>query len=119
MDRIFIKGLRVETVIGLHAWERRVRQPLVVDLEMASNVRQAAATDEIADALDYEAISERLVGAIEQSSFELLETLAERLAAIVRQEFAVPWVRVRLTKAGALRGAREIGVEIERGEPPP
>ncbi len=118
MDRVFIKGLRVETVIGMHAWERRVRQPVVVDLEMASDVRRAAATDEVDDALDYEAIGERLVGAIEQSSFELIETLAERLAVIVRQEFGVPWLRLRLSKAGALRGAREVGVEIERGERP-
>lgn len=116
MDIVFIRELRVDTVIGIYNWERRVRQTVVLDLEMATNNQAAAATDRIEDALDYAAISRRLLSFIEDSEFQLIETLAEQVASIVLNEFSVPWLRLRLCKPGAVPEARDVGVLIERGE---
>ncbi|HET6604679.1 MAG TPA: dihydroneopterin aldolase [Xanthomonadaceae bacterium] len=115
MDTVFIEGLEVECIIGIYDWERRVRQPVVLDLEMRFDNRSASARDHIDDTLDYKAISRRLVEFVSQSEFGLVETLAERCAAIVTGEFGVEHVRLRLSKPGAVRGAREVGVVIERG----
>lgn len=115
MDKVFIEGLEVDCIIGIYDWERRVRQPVVLDLEMAFDNRRAAASDAIGDTLDYKRISRRLVEFVSASEFGLVETLAERCAAIVTDEFGVPWVRLRLSKPGAVRGARNVGVQIERG----
>ncbi len=117
MDTVFIRGLQVETVIGVFDWERRIRQRVRIDLEMASEVAGAAATDSIDDALDYKAIGKRVIGFVGDSEFQLVETLAERVAAIVREEYGVPWLRLTVSKPGALRGASDVGVTIERGEP--
>ncbi len=116
MDKIFISDLRVDTVIGIYDWERKIRQPVSIDLEMGASISKAAATDAIEDTLDYKAVAKRLIGFIGESEFQLVETLAERVAEIVLSEFAVPWVRVRLSKPGALRGSRDVGVEILRPE---
>jgi dihydroneopterin aldolase len=118
LDTVYIRDLRVETVIGIYEWERRVRQTVVLDLEMAADVARAAATDSIADALDYKAVAKRLIAFVEASQFELVETLAERAAEIVLTEFQVPWLRLQVNKQGALRGARDVGVVIERGVRP-
>lgn len=115
MDTVFIEGLRVDTIIGIYDWERRVRQPLVLDVEMAFDVRKPAASDDVADTLDYKAVSKRLAAFIEGSSCQLVETLAERCAALVRDEFGVAWVRLKLAKPGAVRAARSVGVVVERG----
>jgi dihydroneopterin aldolase len=115
MDIVYIRELRIETVIGIYEWERRVRQSVVLDLEMASDVARAAATDNIADALNYKAVAKRVIAFVEASQFQLVETLAERVAEIVLDEFEVPWLRLRVNKEGALRGARDVGVVIERG----
>lgn len=117
MDIVFIRELRAETVIGVYEWERSVRQSVVVDLEMAADNRLAAASDRIEDALDYAAISARVLAFIEGSEFQLIETMAEQVAAIIRQEFGVSWLRLRLCKPGAVARARDVGVVIERGEP--
>ncbi len=117
-DTVFIRELKVETVIGVYDWERSVRQLLVLNLEMASDNRRAAATDGIGHAVDYAAVSERLISFVEASKFQLIETLAEQVAAIVLQEFAVPWLRLRVSKPGAVIQARDVGVLIERGERP-
>ena len=117
MDRVFIRELRIETVIGIYDWERKIRQPVVLDLEMATDVRRAAETDHIDQALNYKAVAKRLIAFVEGSEFQLVETLAERCAAIVLDEFQVPWVRLSVNKIGALRGARDVGVVIERGSP--
>lgn len=114
LDIIFIEALRVETVIGVYDWERRIRQPVVFDLEMGVDVARAAANDDVADTLDYKAVSKRVQQFVGESSFFLVETLAERVAGLVLDEFSVPWVRVRLNKAGALRGAAGVGIVIER-----
>ena len=95
-------------------WERRVRQKVVVDIEMAADIRRAAATDSIDDTLDYKRVSKRLLQFIGDSQFQLVETLTERIAEIVVREFDVTWVRVRLNKQGAIRGARDVGIQIER-----
>lgn len=114
MDTIFLNDLRVETVIGIFDWERKVRQTISVDLEMAADIRRAAATDAIEDTLNYKAVAKRLIGFVEASDFGLVETLAERIAEIVVTEFDVPRVKVTLHKPGAVRGSKDVGVIIER-----
>jgi 2-amino-4-hydroxy-6-hydroxymethyldihydropteridine diphosphokinase len=114
MDKVFIEGLEIEALIGIYDWERRIRQPLVFDLEMAFDNRRPAASDAIGDTLDYKAVSKRLIAYVSESSFGLVETLAERCAAIVLHEFDVEHVRLKLSKPGAVRGARAVGVLIER-----
>ena len=114
MDKIFISDLRIETVIGIYDWERKIRQPVNIDLEMAADIRRAAASDSIDDTLDYKGVAKRLISFVGDAEFQLVETLAERIAEIVMGEFGVPWVRVRLSKPGALRGSRDVGVEIVR-----
>lgn len=116
MDIVYIRDLKIDTVIGIFEWERRIRQTVSLDLEMAFDIRPAAASDNIADALDYKSVAKRLIAFVETSEFLLVETLAERCAAIVREEFGVPWLRLRLSKPGAVRGAQDVGVLIERGE---
>ncbi len=113
-DKVFIEGLEIEALIGIYDWERRVRQPLQIDLEMAFDNRVPAASDAIADTLDYKAVSKRLIAFVSQSAFGLVETLAERCAALILDEFAVSHVRLKLSKPGAVRGARAVGVVIER-----
>ncbi len=115
MDIVFIRDLRIDTVIGIYDWEREIRQTVAFDLEMGADIRRAAATDAIDEALDYKAVSKRLVEFVRASEFQLVETLAERCAAIVLQEFKVPWVRLTLNKVGAVSAARDVGVMIERG----
>jgi dihydroneopterin aldolase len=114
VDRIYLQDLRIEAVIGIWEWERRVRQIISLDLEMATDAKRAAATDEIGDALDYKAIAKRLVAVVEQSEFKLVETLAETLAKIVVTEFGVPWLRLTVSKPGAIEGSRNVGVVVER-----
>ncbi len=114
MDIVFIKGLRVDTVIGIYDWEKAMRQPVVLDVEMEADVRRGAASDRIEDALDYKAVSKRLKQFIGEARFELVETLAERCAAIILNEFPVPWVRLTLNKIGAVSDADGVGVIIER-----
>ena len=115
MDIVYIQGLEVTTVIGIYDWERKIRQTVCIDLEMARDIRKAAASDAIEHALDYKAVSKRLIAFVEESEFLLIETMAERIAQIVREEFGVPWLRLRLGKPGAVTGARDVGVIIERG----
>lgn len=116
MDTIFLRDLRIDTVIGIYDWERRIRQTVSLDLEMATDIRKAAASDKIDDTLNYKAVAKRIIGFVEQSEFQLIETLAERVADLVLDEFNIPWIRLTLNKTGAVRGARDVGVIIERGE---
>lgn len=115
MDIVFIRDLRIETVIGIYDWERQIRQTVSVDLEMGADIRAAAATDDIAHALNYKAVAKRVIQFVGESEFLLVETLAERIAGLVMEEFGVPWLRLRIAKPGAVRGSREVGVTIERG----
>lgn len=115
MDIIFLRGLEIDTVIGIYDWERTIRQTVIIDLEMATDIREAAATDDIAHTLDYKAVSKRIISFVESSEFLLVETLAERITDIILNEFSVPWVRLTLNKKGAIRGASDVGILIERG----
>ena len=115
MDIVFIRQLEIETVIGIYDWERKIRQTVVLDLEMSTDVRRAAASERIQDALDYKAVAKRLQQFVSESEFQLVETLAERCAEIVLGEFSVDWVRLTLNKRGAITGAQDVGVIIERG----
>lgn len=114
MDIIYIRDLRVEAIIGVFDWERRVRQTISLDLEMGADIRRAANSDALEDTLDYKSVAKRIIGFVEASRFQLVETLAERICAIVLEEFGVPWIRLTLNKQGALRGAQDVGVIIER-----
>ncbi|MFT5448755.1 MAG: dihydroneopterin aldolase [Gammaproteobacteria bacterium] len=116
MDTIFIRELTVETVIGIYDWEREIKQPVVFDLDMACDVARAAASDSVDDALNYKAVCKRVIAFVEGSEFQLVETLAERVAELIINEFEVPWLRVQVNKRGALRGAKDVGVIIERGK---
>ncbi len=114
MDRIFVQDMRVETVVGIWDWERKIRQTVSIDLDMGADIRRAAATDRIDDTLDYKLISKRVQQFVSDSSFQLVETLAEKIAEVVLSDFDVPWVEVRVNKPGAIRGARDVGVKIRR-----
>jgi dihydroneopterin aldolase len=114
MDKIFLNDLIVPTIIGIWEWERRMRQNVHIDLEMAADIRKAAATDSIDDTLNYKKVAKRVESFVGESSFQLVETLAERIADIICTEFDVDWVRVRVRKPGAIRGSRDVGVEVER-----
>ncbi len=116
MDKIFLSGLKIDTVIGIWEWERKIRQTVIIDLEMSADIAKAAATDRVEDTLNYKLVAKRIRSFVADSSFQLVETLAERVAGIVRDEFDVQWVKVRVNKPGAIRGSRDVGILIERGE---
>src|SRR5690625_6814480 len=116
MDTVFIKDLDIETVIGIYDWERKIRQSVRLNVEMQSDVAKAAATDHIDDALDYKAVAKRLIGFVEASSFQLVETLAERCAEIILAEFPVTRVRLELDKPGAVTGSRSVRSEEHTSE---
>lgn len=115
MDLIYVRNLKIDCVIGAFVWERRIRQTVAIDLDLAADVAHAARTDRLADTIDYKAIAKRLIDYVGQSEFQLVETLAEHVAEIVLHEFGVAWVRVCINKKGALRHATNVGVIIERG----
>ncbi len=116
MDIVYIRDLQIDTIIGIYDWEREVRQTVSLDVEMAADISKAAASDDIQYALNYKSVAKRIIGFVEGSEFLLVETMAEQIAQIIRDEFSVPWLRLRLSKPGALRGARDVGLVIERGE---
>ena len=116
MDIVYIRDLKIETVIGVNDWEREVRQTVSLDLEMATDIHAAAETDDIADTIDYKAVAKRLIDFVEGTDFQLVESIAERVSDIIREEFGVSWVRLRVSKPGAVTGAQDVGVVIERGE---
>ena len=113
-DRIFLRGLTAECIIGFIDWERRVKQTVVVDLEIPVDCHHAALTDEVADTVDYKKVAKRILSFIEGSEFKLVETLAQRLALTLLEEFGLEWVRLSINKPGAIRNSRDVGVSIER-----
>lgn len=115
MDLVFIEDLRIQTVIGVFDWEREITQTVSLDLQMAFDIKAAAASDDIADTLDYKSVSKRLIQFVEGSEFQLVEALAEHCTTIVLEEFPVTWVHLKLSKPGAVRGSSAVGVIIERG----
>ena len=116
MDIIYLNDLRIETVIGIFDWERQTKQTVILDIEMGTDIKKAASTDSIEDTINYKAVAKRLFAFVGESEFELVETLAERITEILLDEFSIPWCRLRLNKQGALRGVRDVGIVIERGE---
>jgi len=116
MDAIFLTDLRIETVVGIWDWERKIRQTVSIDLEMGADVATAAAHDDIEHTLNYKAVSKRVQSFVGESAFQLVETMAERIAELILTEFEVPWVRVKVNKPGAIRGARDVGVRIYRSK---
>ncbi len=116
MDIIFLGGLEIETIIGIYDWERETKQTVVLDIEMAFDIQKAAETDDIQFTLDYKTVSKRIIGFVESSQFFLVEKLITEIANIILNEFEVPWVKISLNKKGAIRGASDVGIIIERGE---
>ena len=114
MDKIFIHALKAEAIIGIYDWERQVRQTVLIDLEFAADIRKAAMTDSIDDTLNYKRVAKRILAFVETSQFHLVETLAEHVAMLVLDEFGISWVRITLSKPGAVRSSRDVGVSVER-----
>ena len=114
MDKIFIHALKSDAIIGIFDWERQVRQTILIDLEMSADIARAARSNAIGDTLNYKDVAKRIVGFIEASSYHLVETMAQEVAMLVLAEYAVGWVRVRLSKPGAIRTSRDVGILIER-----
>ena len=115
-DIVFIEDLRIDTIIGIYDWEREVKQTIALHIEMAADNTKPASTENIDDALNYKAVAKRMIAFTEESQFQLVETLAEKLVAIIICEFNVPWCRLKLSKLGAVTGSRSVGVIIERGQ---
>ena len=115
MDKIFIHALKTETIVGIFDWERQVKQTVVLDIEFSGDIRKAALTDSIDDTLNYKRVAKRVLSFVEESRFHLVETLAEHVAMLILEEFAVAWVSISLSKPGAIRNSRDVGVLLERG----
>ncbi|HAS48356.1 MAG TPA: dihydroneopterin aldolase [Gammaproteobacteria bacterium] len=115
MDIVYIRELEIETIIGIYDWEREQKQVVSLDLEMGTDISAAARSEDIENTLDYKAVAKRLIEFIEGSEFFLVETMAERIAEIVLEEFSVPWLKLRVGKPGAVTGSKDVGVIIERG----
>ncbi len=116
MDIVYIRDLRIDTVIGIYDWEREIRQTVSLDLEMGTDIRRAGETDHIDDTLDYKSVAKRLIDFVSKSEFQLVEALAENCAQIVLNEFNVPWLKLRLSKPRAVTGSQDVGVIIERSK---
>jgi 7,8-dihydroneopterin aldolase/epimerase/oxygenase len=114
MDKIFIHALKAEAIIGIYDWERQVRQTVLIDIELAADIRKAALTDSIDDTLNYKRVAKRILAFVEASQFHLVETLAEHVAMLVLEEFGLAWVRITLSKPGAVRSSKDVGVSLER-----
>lgn len=115
MDIIYINDLRIEAVIGVYAWERQLKQVVIFDLELGTDIRKAALTDSVADTLNYKDVAKRVMAFVTDSRYQLVESLAEAVAELIIKEFDIPWLRLRLNKQGAVRGVRDVGIIIERG----
>lgn len=114
MDKIFIHALKTETIVGIFDWERQVKQTVLIDIEFSADIRKAALSDSIEDTLNYKGVAKRVLAFVEESSFHLVETLAEHIAMLLLEEFGVAWVRIALSKPGAIRSSRDVGVMLER-----
>lgn len=116
MDIVFIRELKIDTVVGIYDWERRIRQTVLLDIDMGTDIARAAKSDRIEDTLDYKSVAKRLIQYVGEAEFQLVETLAEKVAELVMQEFKVSWIKVTLHKPGAVSGSKSVGVIIERGK---
>ncbi len=116
MDKVFIKGLHIQTTIGFFQWEKEIKQTLVIDVAMAWDTAKAAISDELAKTLDYAEISTAIETFANNNPVDLLETLAERMAAFLMAQYQIPWLQLKIGKPGAVHNADTVGVEIERGQ---
>jgi 7,8-dihydroneopterin aldolase/epimerase/oxygenase len=114
MDKIFIHALKTEAIIGIFDWERQVKQTVIVDIEISADIRKAALSDSIDDTLNYKRVAKRVLVFVEESKFHLVETLAEHVAMLILEDFGIAWVRISLSKPGAIRNSRDVGVMLER-----
>lgn len=114
MDKIFIHALKTEAIVGIFDWERQVKQTVVMDIEFRADIRKAALSDSIDDTLNYKRVAKRVLAFVEESSFHLVETLAESVAMLILEEFGLSWVSIALSKPGAIRSSRDVGVMLER-----
>ena len=114
MDKIFIHALKTEAIIGIFDWERQVKQTVVIDIEISADVAKAALSDSIHDTLNYKRIAKRVLAFVEESKFHLVETLVERIAMLLLEDFGIDWVSISLSKPGAIRSSRDVGVMLER-----
>ncbi len=118
MDIVYIKQLKIETVIGIFDWEREIKQQVCLDIDMAVDISAAAAGEDIESTVSYKTVSDRLIEFVGKSEFLLVETMAEEIASLLKKEFSLPWMRIRVGKPTAIQDASEVGVLIERGERP-
>jgi len=116
MDLVYIHELAIDTIIGIYDWEREQKQTVIINLEMGTDIRPAAASEDIEKALDYKQVAKRLIAFVEAAEFLLIESMAEQIARLVMDEFKVPWLRLQLSKPGAVTGSKDVGVIIERGQ---
>ena len=115
MDRIFLSEMKIETTVGIWEWEKRIKQQVIIDIEMSADIKKAAATDQIEDTLNYKAVAKSVRKLVEESSFQLVETMAEKISELVIGEHNVSWVKVKVNKPGAIRGSKGVGIIVERG----
>ena len=116
MDRIFLSEMKIETTVGIWEWEKRIKQQVIIDIEMSADIKKAAASDQIEDTLNYKAVAKSVRKLVEESSFQLVETMAEKISELVIGEHNVSWVRVKVNKPGAIRGSKGVGIIIERDD---
>ena len=114
MDKIFLHALKTEAIIGIFDWERQVKQTVIIDIEISADIRKAALSDSINDTLNYKRVAKRVLAFVEESSFHLVETLAEHIAMLLLEDFGIAWVRISLSKPGAIRSSRDVGVMLDR-----
>ena len=113
-DRVFLRELAVECIIGFLDWERLVKQTVYLDIEAPIDCRHAALTDDVTQTLDYKRLSKAVIAFVGASQFKLVETLADQAAKFILTEFDLPWVKLTINKRGAIRASRDVGVIIER-----
>jgi dihydroneopterin aldolase len=118
MDILFIQQLALSTTIGVYDWEKKIKQKILVDLQMSSDVSHAAASDNINDTIDYANVSDAITRHVEQNTFELIETVAQIVADMVLDDFGAQWVSVTIQKPGAVQNAQSVGVKITRQKQP-
>ena len=116
MDKIFLSEIKIETTVGIWEWEKRIKQTVIIDIEMSADIKKAAATDDINDTLNYKAVAKSVRKLVEESQFQLVETMAEKISELILTEHDVDWIKVKVNKPGAIRGSKGVGIIIERGK---
>ena len=113
-DRIFVEDLHLRGIIGIHDWEREKQQDILINVEMEADCQAAGLSDDFRDAVDYRAVTKKIIALVEDSAFFLVEKLAEEIARICLEDPRVMLARVKVEKPGAVRFSRSVGVQVER-----